>query len=87
MSVISNIPIVGSCFGLYRTASKVYNTTNPVDAIQTGLVGIFVECSPPVIKFPLLCTYLLGSAVVSASTCSPIAISNTVNAARLLIEA
>jgi hypothetical protein len=87
-TVISNIPIVGSLYGLVKTSMNVYTSTSPIEAVQNGLVGVFLNCTPPAIKYPILCSYLLGSAVVTVSTGgNPVAISSTVNAVRLIVEA
>ena len=87
-NIISNVPILGSCYGLLKTSINVYSSSSPVEAVQTGIIGIFVNCTPPVIKYPILCAHLAGSAVVTiASGGNPIAISSTVNAARLIILA
>ena len=87
-AVISNIPIVGSVYGLVTTSMSVYTATSPVEAVEKGLVGVFVNCTPPEIKYPILCGYLFGSGIVTVSTGgNPIAISSTINAIRLIVEA
>ena len=34
---------------------KVYNATSPTKALVAGVKGIVIDCTPPVIKYPLLC--------------------------------
>eukprot|EP00617_Octactis_speculum_P027150 CAMPEP_0185753172 /NCGR_PEP_ID=MMETSP1174-20130828/11894_1 /TAXON_ID=35687 /ORGANISM="Dictyocha speculum, Strain CCMP1381" /LENGTH=69 /DNA_ID=CAMNT_0028430895 /DNA_START=1791 /DNA_END=2000 /DNA_ORIENTATION=- len=66
----------------------IYTSTSPIEAVEKGLVGVFVNCTPPVIKYPILCGYLVGSAMVTVSTGgNPVAISVTINTLRLIIEA
>ena len=87
-SVVSNVPIVGSCYGLVKTSMSVYTSSSPLEAVKNGLVGVVVNCTPPAVKYPILCAHLLGSAVVTASTgCNPVAVASTINAARLIIDA
>lgn len=62
------IPVLGQLFGLYRTASKVYNSTNPVQAIPLAVLDIVKECSPPQVKFPLECGALLIQLAICIST-------------------
>lgn len=49
------VPIVGSAYGFTRTCVKVYNLTSPTKALIVGAKGIIIDCTPPVIKYPLLC--------------------------------
>ena len=49
------VPVVGSAYGFARTCVKVYNATNPTKALVAGVKGIVIDCTPPVIKYPLLC--------------------------------
>lgn len=86
--MLENIPILGSCYGLVKTAINVYSASSPVEAVQTGVIGVFVNCTPPVIKYPVLCTHLVVSAIATvASGGNPIAAASTVNAVRLIIVA
>jgi hypothetical protein len=87
-SLISNIPLVGSVYGLGKTSLEVYSASSPTEAIKTGLIGVFVNCTPPAIKYPILCAHLAGCAAVTVSTGgNPIAVASTLNAARLIIDA
>ena len=49
------VPVAGSAYGLVRTCVKVYNATSPTKALIAGVKGIVIDCTPPVIKYPLLC--------------------------------
>ena len=85
--IIQQTPIVGSAFGLVKTSLRVYNASTPVNAVCEALKGVLIDCSPPVIKYPLLCGYLIASITVSVATGgNPLAISGTLNTVRLIIE-
>ena len=32
---------------------KVYNSTSAISAVKTAVKGIVVDCSPPMVKYPL----------------------------------
>jgi uncharacterized membrane protein YccC len=49
------IPVVGSAFGFVKTCGRVYSATSPTKAVIAGVTGVIVDCTPPVIKYPLLC--------------------------------
>ena len=36
-NVISNVPIVGSVYGLVKTSMNVYTSTSPIEAVEKGL--------------------------------------------------
>ena len=87
-SIIGNTPILGSCYGLVKTSINIYTASSPVEAVQTGIIGAFVNCTPPVIKYPILCAHLVVSAITTVSTGgNPIAAASTVNAIRMIIAA
>ena len=48
------VPVAGSAYGFARTCVKVYNATSPTKALVAGVKGIVIDCTPPVIKYPLL---------------------------------
>ena len=86
--IIESIPIVGSCYGLAKTSVNIYTASSPVEAVQIGLIGVFLNCTPPVIKYPVLCAHLMVSGIATVSTGgNPLAIASTVNAARMIIAA
>ena len=49
------VPVAGSAYGFARTCVKVYNATSPTKALSAGVKGIVIDCTPTVIKYPLLC--------------------------------
>ena len=51
----SYVPVVGSLYGFTKTCVRVYNATIPSKALIAGVKGIVIDCTPPVVKFPLLC--------------------------------
>lgn len=85
--IIQQAPIVGSAFKLVKTSFRVYNASTPVNAVCKAVKGVLIDCSPPVIKYPLLCGYLLALGAVSVATGeNPLVVSGTLNAVRLIIE-
>lgn len=62
------VPVAGSAYGFVRTCAKVYSATSPTKALVAGVKGIVLDCTPPVIKYPVLCTAALvcgGAACVT----------------------
>lgn len=57
--LLKNAPVIGSCYGFSTTAIKVYNSTTPSGAIKTAAKGVILDCTPPVVKYPVLCAALL----------------------------
>ena len=47
------VPVAGSAYGFARTCVKVYKSTSPTKALVAGVKGIVIDCTPPVIKYPL----------------------------------
>lgn len=86
--LVKQTPVVGSLYGFYRTASKVYDSTSPGGAVKEAVKGLVLDCTPPTIKYPVLCASLLttGAACVVTGG-NPLAISCFVNTGRLLVEA
>jgi hypothetical protein len=39
-------------------ATRVYNITTPLGAVTAAVKGIALDCSPPVVKYPLKCGIL-----------------------------
>lgn len=60
------VPVAGSAYGFGRTCVKVYNATSPTKALVAGVKGIVIDCTPPVIKYPLLCA---GAIVCGGAAC------------------
>ena len=55
------VPVAGSAYGFTRTCIRVYNATSPTKALVAGVKGIVIDCTPPVIKYPLLCAGAVAS--------------------------
>ena len=79
--IIKQTPVVGSVYGFYRTASRVYDSTSPAGAVKEAVKGLVIDCTPPTIKYPVLCASLL------ATGGNPLAISCFVNTGRLIVDA
>ena len=81
-------PVVGSVYGFYKTASKVYDSSSPGGAIKEAVKGLVLDCTPPTIKQPVLCASLLASGAACLVTGgNPLALSCFINTGRLIIEA
>lgn len=86
-SILKQVPVVGSVYGFTKAAMKVYNSTSPVGAVTVAGESILVDCTPPVIKYPILCAALAANgAVVVATGGNPLAVSMFVSCGRLIIE-
>ncbi len=80
--------VVGSIHGFYRTTSKVYDFTSPGGAVKETVKGLVLDCTPPTIKYPVLCASLLTTGAACVVTDSnPLAISCFINTGRLRVEA
>jgi hypothetical protein len=84
--IIQSTPIVGSLYGFYRTASRGYNTTTPEGAIKQAIKGIVLDCTLPVINYPVLCVSLACTGACGIRG-NPVAIAAFVNTGRLIMEA
>jgi hypothetical protein len=49
------VPVAGSAFGFVKTCGSVYTATSPTKAVIAGVKGIVIDCTPPYIRYPLLC--------------------------------
>jgi hypothetical protein len=56
--IIKNTPLLSTGYGFIKTAREVYNSTNTVGAVTAAVKGIVLDCSPPVVKYPLKCSIL-----------------------------
>lgn len=85
--LIKNAPVIGSCYGFATTAIKVYNTTTPAGAIKTAAKGVLIDCTPPAIKYPVLCATLIACGVASFVTGgNPLVVSATVTIGEAIVE-
>jgi len=84
---MKNAPVIGSFYGFTVTAIKVYNSTTPSGAIKTAVKGVILDCTPPVIKYPVLCAALLACCIATVTTGgNPLAMSATATIAEAIVE-
>lgn len=69
--VATFVPVVGSAYGFGKTCFQVYNATSPSKAIVAGVKGVFINCTPPVIKYPALCATMLACGGAACVTGDP----------------
>lgn len=85
--LMKNAPVIGSCYGFATTAVKVYNTTTPSGAIKTAVKGVVIDCTPPAIKYPVLCAAFATCGVASFVTGgNPLVVSATVTIGEAIVE-
>lgn len=85
--IIKQTPIVGFVYGFYRTANRVYDSSSPGGAIKETVKGLVIDCTPPAIKYSVLCASLLTTGVACIATGgNPLAISCFVNTGRLIVD-
>lgn len=81
------VPIIGPAVGFAETALEVYNSTTYSGAVVTATKGLLINCTPPVIKYPVLCATLFccgaGCLVTSGH---PMMISVTVMVADVIVQ-
>ena len=89
-SMLNNLgdltPVAGTTFGIIRTAKKVYNCTSPMEAIKTGVKSVVINCTPPVVKYPVLCSAMLICAISTVYTGNPNLACGTIKCAEIIIE-
>lgn len=84
---LKNAPVIGSCYGFATTAIKVYNSTTPSRAVKAAVKGLVLDCTPPAIKYPVLCAALAGCCVASVATGgNPLVVSATVTIGEAIVE-
>ena len=70
-SVAPFVPVVGSAYGFTKTCVRVYNATSPTKALIAGVKGVVIDCTPPVIKYPLLCAGVVACGGAACFTGDP----------------
>lgn len=65
------IPVVGSAYGFGKTCIEVYKSSSPSGAVVTGVKGVVINCTPPVIKYPVLCATLIACGGAACFTGDP----------------
>lgn len=84
--ILENVPIVGQAYGLTKTAMIVYNSTSPIEAVKNATLSIIIDCTPPVIKYPVKCAvFALSCTVAVTSGGNPFSVSLAIGAAKQLI--
>lgn len=87
-AITKQIPVPGQLYGLTTAAMKVYNSTSPVEALKLAVRSIAIDCSPPIIKYPVKCSILFAelALVVSSGGANPFTIAMMLGSAKQLIE-
>lgn len=70
-SVAPYVPVIGTAFGFTKTCVAVYKSSSPTGAVVAGVKGLIIDCSPPVIKYPLLCATALACGGAACVTGDP----------------
>jgi hypothetical protein len=65
------IPVAGSPYGFGKTCIRVYSATSPSKAIIAGVKGIIIDCTTPMVKYPLLCAGALACGGAACVTGDP----------------
>ena len=65
------VPVAGSAYGFCKTCFKMYNATSPTKALVAGVKGLLIDCTPPVIKYPLLCAGAIACGGAACVTGDP----------------
>ena len=77
---VKNIPIVGSMFGFYRTTTRVYDATSLGGSVKEAGKDLRFDCTPPLVKYSVLCTFLLPSSALYVITIgNPLTMSYFIN--------
>ena len=66
--IVKGVPVVGQAYGFVNVAMKVYDTTSPLQALKTGVLGVLTDCAPPQVKYPVKCGLLLAQVGLAVST-------------------
>lgn len=73
--------------GFYNTAKKVSKCTTPAGVIFTACKGIVLDCTPPSIKYPLLCASLGVTTVACVCTGgNPLLVSAAISIGECIVE-
>ena len=60
LKIFGKAAFTGIAYGFAQTCFRVYNAASPTKALIAGVKGIIIDCTPPVIKYPLLCAGALS---------------------------
>lgn len=85
--LIKNAPVISQAYGFTKTAQRVYNSTSPIGAVSAAVKGIVLDCSPPVVRYPLKCSILaLQIALCVSSGGNPLACSFVIGMMDFIID-
>jgi hypothetical protein len=59
-SVAPFVPVARSAYRFAKTCVRVYSASSFSRALIAGAKGIIIDCTPPVIKYSLLCAGALA---------------------------
>ena len=65
------MPVVGFAYRFIKICIKVYNFASPTKALIFGIKRIFIDCTPPAIKYLLLCAEILACGETACFTGDP----------------
>jgi hypothetical protein len=86
-ALVRNAPVIGSAASFIDTAQKVYKSTSPSAEAITACKGIIIDCTPPAVKYPLLCTALACTGIACLATGgNPLAVSAAVSLGECIVE-
>lgn len=80
------VPVVGSIYGFTKSCVEIYNSSSPTKAVISGVKCILVNCTPPAVKYPLLCSAALTCAGGAVLTGDPGFIVGTIDCCNSIIK-
>lgn len=85
--IFRQIPVLSAFSTLAETSAKVYNCTSPGKAIAIAVTDVAINCTPPGVKYPLLCATLAGCcAATYVSGGNPLAVTATTCMTELIVK-
>jgi hypothetical protein len=87
VTVLKNVPVIGQTYGFVKVAKIVYNSTDVLSATTQAVKGIIIDCTPPVIKYPVKCSILALSLIVCVTSAGPLSTSIAISVMKnVLVE-
>ena len=87
--IFRQIPVLSAFSNLAETSAKVYNCTSPGKAIAIAIAvtDVAINCTPPGVKYPLLCAALAECcAATYVSGGNPLAVTETTCMTELIVK-
>lgn len=84
--LIKQAPVIGYAYGFTQTAVKVTKCSTPSGAIFTACKSIVIDCTPPVIKYPILWNTFATCSVGAVCTGSPLLASASIQVGEAIIQ-